>query len=128
MNLNLIRPMSLLASFHKLSEHVTTTTDSNPALLLMAPHTCELLHGLQPHADGLVGEQRRGGQRARHALHDANVLHALGHGERGRSVVRFKGTVAVYAAACRIGGGKTKQREMFLWYYGILTHCSNEFN
>lgn len=69
-----------------------------------APPTCELLDRLQPHADGLVAEQRRGGQRARHALHDANVLHALGHGERRHSVVRFKGTIAVYAATCRTGG------------------------
>lgn len=64
--------------------------------------TCELLDRLQPHADGLVAEQRRGGQRARHALHNANVLQTLGHGERGRGVVRLKGTVAVYAATCRM--------------------------
>jgi len=67
--------------------------------------TCELLHGLEPDTDGLVGEQRGGGQRARHALHYANVLHALGHGERGHAVVSFEGTVAVYAATCRVGGG-----------------------
>lgn len=77
---------------------------------LLRNFTCELLHGLQPHADGLVGEQRRGGQRARHALHDANVLHALGHRERGHGVVGFKGTVAVYAATCRMGGERD-QRE-----------------
>ena len=66
--------------------------------------TCELLHRLQPDTDGLVGEQRGGGQRAWHALHYANVLHALGHGERGHSVVSLEGTVAVYAATCRMGG------------------------
>lgn len=70
--------------------------------------TCELLHRLQPDADGLVGEQRGGGQRARHALHYANVLHALGHGERGHGVVSFKGTVAVYTATCRMGGEKQR--------------------
>ena len=66
--------------------------------------TCELLHGLQPDTDGLVGEQRGGGQRAGHALHDANVLHALGHGERRHRVVSFKGAVAVDAATCGTGG------------------------
>lgn len=66
--------------------------------------TCELLHGLQSDTDGLVGEQRGGGQWAWHALHYTNVLHALGHGEWGHSVVSFKGTVAVYAATCRMWG------------------------
>lgn len=78
---------------------------------IQAPHlservTCQLLHWLQPHTDGLVGEQRRGGQRARHALHYADVLHALRHGERRHGVVPFEGTVAVYAATCRTGGSK----------------------
>lgn len=82
-----------------------------PVLLLAPPthyrvSTCELLHGLQPDADALVSKQRGGGQRAGHALHHANVLHALGHGERGHGVVSLKGTVAVYAATCRTGGDK----------------------
>lgn len=76
----------------------TPSTSHDRAALL----TCEFLDRLQPHADGLVGEQRRGGQRARHALHNANMLHTLGHGERGHSVVRFKGTITVYAATCRM--------------------------
>lgn len=105
-----IQPTSLLVSFHKVSEHVTTplgqfkSRSSSGISHHCSVFTCELLHGLQPHADGLVGEQRGGGQRARHALHYANVLHALGHRERGHSVVGFKGTVAVYAATCRMGG------------------------
>lgn len=80
---------------------------------MAAAFTCELLHGLQPHTDGLVGEQRGGGQRAGHALHDANVLHALGDGERGHAVVWFEGTVAVYAAACRTGGENKTEMELY---------------
>lgn len=98
---------------------------ANPAWLIQILHsvwlwlhcsvsTCELLHRLQPDTDGLVGEQRGGGQRARHALHYANVLHALGHGERGHSVVSLEGTVAVYAATCRMGGGDKTVWEAFL--------------
>lgn len=107
-----IQPTSLLVSLHKVSEHVTTplgqfkSCNSSGISRHCSVFTCEPLHGLQPHADGLVGEQRGGGQRARHTLHYANVLHALGHRERGHSVVGFEGTVAVYAATCRMGGGK----------------------
>ena len=66
--------------------------------------TCALAGMLQADADGLVSEQRGGGQGARHALHDADVLHALRDGERGNAVVSLEGTVAVYTATCRVGG------------------------
>lgn len=82
--------------------------------------TCELLHGLQPDTDGLVGEQRGGGQRAGHALHYTDVLHALGHGERGHSVVSFKGTVAVYAATCRMGGETEDMCERFFSVFNYI--------
>lgn len=78
--------------------------------------TCELLHGLQPDPDALVGEQRGGGQRARHALHHANVLHALRHGEWGHSVVSLEGTVAVYAATFRTGGDTRKQSKVINFF------------
>lgn len=95
------------------------TTTSNPALLsdssiTCSILTCELLHWLQPDTDGLMGEQRGGGQRAWHALHYANMLHALSHWKRGHVVVSFKGTVAVYAATCRMGGRNSIVWDIFL--------------
>lgn len=103
-NPNVFSPQTLLASFQMASCDIRYWYSLEWPCVTWpwGVLTCEFLDRLQPHADGLVGEQRRGGQRARHALHNANVLHTLGHGERGHSVVRFKGTVAVYAATCRM--------------------------
>ena len=70
----------------------------------MLSPTCDLLHGLQADVDGLVSQQGGGWQRAGHALHDADVLHALGHGQGGHAVVSVEGTVTVYTATCRRGG------------------------
>lgn len=98
-NMNQIQPTFLLSVF-------VPAPSPHPHPLPPRVSTCELLHGLQPDSDALMGEQRGGGQGAGHALHHADVLHALRHGERGHSVVSLEGTVAVYAATFRTGGDK----------------------
>lgn len=104
--------------FWEMCQHCLTI--SNLALHCSV-FTCELLHGLQSDTDGLVCEQWGGGQRAWHALHYANVLHALGHGEWGHGVVSFKGTVAVYAATCRTGGNINQYETYFSALTGTFT-------
>lgn len=63
--------------------------DADGAVQRVAPPTCQLPDGPR----GLVAEQRRGGQRARHALHQAEMLQALGHVEQ-QGGVGLRGSVA----------------------------------
>lgn len=82
---------------HKPHKHNTNTTTEHTRGV-----TWQSLDGLQTHVEGLMGQQRRGGERARHALHDPNVLHALGHRERRDSVIPLEHTIALHGVtACR---------------------------
>ncbi len=101
---------------HTTAAHIPLHTHPNTSSV-----TWQSLERLETHVEGLVGQQRRRGERAWHTLHEPNVLHALGHRERRYTVIPLEHTLALHRVTfCRETEGDGFQDEANI----IILHVS----